>query len=290
MISTVIKSFREYLMQVGYGTGTQEMLPRLVEEFLVQQRIKDIQMVEQEQVKAFYAYLQERPLKRRPGFLSEMMISHYVYALKTFFSWLEVTEQADYNPISGIRFRRAKKNSREPLSVEEVQELFKAAETLKETAILHLFYSLGLRRSEGGELNTTDVKFKEQLLYVREGKGAKRRVVPMAEAVAKALERYYLNDRCNASVKRVKDESAFVLNATGGRMSGDGYNRVLKAVTERSGIGKEITLHHLRHSIATHLLQGGMKLEQVRDFLGHAALETTQIYARTHPSQLKLLL
>jgi integrase/recombinase XerD len=289
MIYSTIKSFKEYLHQVGYGTGTREMLPRLVEEFLEQQRITDIQMVEQEQVKAFYAYLQDRPLKRRIGYLSEMMIAHYVYALKTFFSWLEVTEQIDYNPISGIKFKRARGNSREPISVAEVRELFNAAETLKETAILHLFYSLGLRRSEGEELSTSDVKFKEQLLYVREGKGAKRRVVPMTEPVAKALESYYLNERCNASVKRVKDESAFILNTTGGRMSGDGYNRVLKAITERSGIGKEITLHHLRHSIATHLLQGGMKLEQVRDFLGHTLLETTQIYAKPNPEQLKLL-
>lgn len=289
MIYSTIKSFKEYLHQVGYGTGTREMLPRLVEEFLEQQRITDIQMVEQEQVKAFYAYLQDRPLKRRTGFLSEMMIAHYVYELKTFFSWLEVTERIDYNPISCIKFKRARGNSREPISVAEVRELFNAAETLKETAILHLFYSLGLRRSEGEELSTSDVKFKEQLLYVREGKGAKRRVVPMTEPVAKSLESYYLNERCNASVKRVKDESAFILNTTGGRMSGDGYNRVLKAITERSGIGKEIMLHHLRHSIATHLLQGGMKLEQVRDFLGHTLLETTQIYAKPDREQLKLL-
>ena len=110
-----------------------------------------------------------------------MMISHYVYALRTFFTWLEVTEGLDYNPISGLKFRRPRQNVREPLTTEEVQALFTAATTLKQRALLHLFYSCGLRRSEGEALNKADVHFRDGLLYVREGKGAKRRVIPMPQ-------------------------------------------------------------------------------------------------------------
>jgi integrase/recombinase XerD len=288
-MQAVIQAFKNYLYQVGYGDSTQKMLPALVEEFIQQQRITDISYIEQQQVKAFYEYLQTRPLQRRSGALSEMMISHYVYALKTFFSWCEVTEQIDCNPISGMKFRRPKQNNREPLSKEEITRLFTAAGTLKEIMLLHLFYSCGLRRSEGEALNINDVHFKQQLLYVREGKGAKRRVVPVTGKVMKALEDYYLNERCSSKMQ-VKDIGAFVLNKAGYRMKGDQCNTVLKSLIEKAGINKpEITLHHLRHSIATHLLQGGMSMEYVRDFLGHSFLETTQIYAQPTAGQLKLL-
>ena len=138
-----------------------------------------------------------------------MMIQHFMYALKTFFSWLEITEQIDYNPISGMKFKRAKQNVREPLTTEEIRQLFEATTTLKETALLHIFYSCGLRRSEGEALNIQDIHFKLQLLFVREGKGAKRRVVPITERVSKELEDYYLNERCSTTVKKVKDVEAF---------------------------------------------------------------------------------
>ena len=277
------------MYQVGYSESTQKMLPALVKEFIQHQSITDISYIEQQKVKSFLEFLQTRPLKLRSGALSEMMISHYVYALKTFFSWAQVTEQIDYNPISGMKFKRPKQNVREPLSKEEINQLFEAAGTLKLQTILHLFYSCGLRRSEGEALNINDVHFKQQLLYVREGKGAKRRVIPITAKVTAALEEYYLQERTNNTSKKVTDTEAFLLNNTGSRMKGDQCNKLLQQIKEKAAIQKEITLHHLRHSIATHLLQSGMGMEYVRDFLGHSFLETTQLYAQPSAEQLKLL-
>lgn len=289
-MTSIIQTFKNFLYQVGYSESTQKMLPALVKEFIQHQSITDISYIEQQKVKSFLEYLQTRPLKLRSGALSEMMISHYVYALKTFFTWLEITEQIDYNPISGMKFKRPKQNVREPLTTDEIKQLFAATTSLKETALLHIFYSCGLRRSEGEALNISDVHFKQQLLYVREGKGAKRRVVPVTEKVSQELEEYYLNERTGSTVKKVKDQEAFILNKTGNRMNGDQCNNLLKSIVEKSGISKpDITLHHLRHSIATHLLQSGMSMEYVRDFLGHSFLETTQLYAKPHAEQLKLL-
>lgn len=265
------------------------MLPVLVAEFTRQQNISDITCIDPEQVRSFYEYLHTRPLQKRSGALSEMMISQYVYGLKTFFTWLEVTEQTDYNPISGLKFKTPRQNRREPLTTEAITQLFEAATTLKQIALLHIFYSCGLRRSEGEMLNINDIHFKQQLLYVREGKGAKRRVVPMTEKVSAALKDYYLNERTISTARRAKDEDAFFINRIGNRMRGDQLNKLLKSLTAKAGSGPEITLHHLRHSIATHLLQSGMSMEYVRDFLGHGFLETTQIYARVGAEQLKLL-
>ncbi len=284
-----INDFTAWLYQLGYSEGTRNMLPACVREFLEQQQITRIDYIEPQQVRDFYTWLQTRPLKKRSGALSEMMIHHYVYALKTFFTWLELTEQIGINPISGLAFKRPRQNSRYPLSTVEIGQLFAAATRLKERAVLHLFYSCGLRRSEGEALNIADVRFREQLLYVRAGKGARRRVVPMPAAVTTDLETYWLQERCGYSAKKVKDQEAFMLNRIGKRMSGAGYNDLFKVLAGRAGLSPEITLHHLRHSIATHLLQSGMSLEYVRDFLGHYFLETTQLYARPSAEQLSFL-
>ncbi len=169
-----------------------------------------------------------------------------------------------------MKFKSAKQNVREPLTIAEIKLLFEAATTLKERALLHIFYSCGLRRSEGEALNIQDIHFKLQLLFVREGKGAKRRVVPITERVSKSLEDYYLHERCASTAKNVKDIEAFILNKRGYRMKGDGYNKMLKELIEKTHnaelINHNCTLHHLRHSIATHLLQSGMSMEYVRYF------------------------
>jgi integrase/recombinase XerD len=288
-MTSLVNEFKNYLYQLGYSEGARQTLPALVAEFLEQQQISHIGYVAQEQIIAFYDWLHVRPLKRGSGALSEAMISQYVYALRTFFSWAEVTGQTDYNPVSALKFKQPDQNSRQPLPIAAIQALFEAAATLKQKALLHVFYSCGLRRSEGEALNIRDVHFKEQLLYVREGKGARRRVVPLTQKVAADMEAYYLQERCSSAVKKVKDGDAFMLNRHGTRLQGEGYIKILNNLKDKAGIDMEITLHHLRHSIATHLLQGGMNLEYVRDFLGHRHLESTQLYAKINPQQLKQL-
>lgn len=288
-MTTIINPFKDYLYQLGYNKSTKRTLPILVQEFLDHQHITDVSCIEQQQLKLFFEYLPIRPLKRRSGALSEAMIQQYVFALKVFFSWLERTEQADYNPISGMRFKQPKKNTRQPLSTDQINELFNAATSLQQKAMLHLFYSCGLRRSEGEDINISDIHFKEQLLYVRAGKGNKRRVIPLTQKVAKDLEQYYLHERCSTLTQQVKDTEAFMLNNRGTRMKALTFRKILGRLTGKASLPKEISLHHLRHSIATHLLQGGMDLEYVKDFLGHSCLVTTHIYAKPRSSAVQLL-
>lgn len=276
----ILEQFTRYIQQIGYSKGSQYQIPNCIKEFL-EVTNKSFKNINQQDIIDFYQYLQTRPLKRRTGALSEAMIAHYVFSLKTFFNWLEQTGQIKYNPISNIKFKSPQGNPREPLSQKEIQQLFEAAQTSKETAILHLFYSCGLRRTEAENLNTSDIHFSKNLLYIREGKGAKRRAIPINEKVKTELESYYNNERTKVS------EEAYMLNRTNQRMRGDSYNKALKKIIERTEIDKEITLHYLRHSIATHLLENGLSIEFVRDFLGHSHLEATQIYVKVRARQLK---
>ena len=288
MMTKTIQDFRNYLLQLGYSKSSVYMLPECVKEFLEYHSTTTPEAVTQKHIESFYNWLQVRPHKRNEGGLSESYIYHHVYALKLFFSYLEETGQIKYNPISVMKFKRPKHNTREPLTKAEINRLFETAQSLKETAMLHLFYSCGLRRSEAVELNTKDVHFKSCMLYVREGKGHKRRAIPITTKVSEELENYYLQERSD-SQRKAKDQEAFILNRIGRRMSGDSYNRIIKGIVKTSGIARLCTLHHLRHSIATHLLENGLSLENVRDFLGHSYLEATQIYTKVSKYQLKSL-
>lgn len=273
----IIKEFKNYLQQLGYGKSSVRMLPACAESFLGLNNLTDIKAANQEQIRAFYKWLKQRPHKRREGALSEQYINHHIYALRVFFGWLEATGRTGENPISTMRFKSPAPNRREPFTQDEIKALFHACGDLRETALLHLFYSCGLRRAEAVRLNTRDIHFRQQVLYVREGKGAKRRAVPMTSKVSGELESYYLEERTQPNTK---DQDAFMPNRAGTRMGGDGYNRRLKEIAARTEIKREISLHYLRHSIATHLLENGLPVEHVRDFLGHSHLEATQIYAK----------
>lgn len=153
--------------------------------------------------------------------------------------------------------------------------------------MLDIFYGCGLRASEGAALNLSDLLFEKSLLYVRKGKGYRERYVPMSKQVKADLQEYIINQRThllNAKQSKAPDESsqALLLGRGGIRWSIQGmYHRLqlLKSKTNNEMLKqKSFGLHILRHSIATHLLQDGMRLENIALFLGHKSIETTQKY------------
>ena len=147
-----------------------------------------------------------------------------------------------------------------------------------------MYYGCGLRRTEGIKLDLKDIHFRTGLLYVREGKGAKRRVVPMSRQVQDDLKTYAYSER-----KARPGETAFLTGRTGMRINENRVSKILKELLEKAEIKTEITLHSLRHSIATHLLEAGLNVENVREFLGHSHLESTQIYTRISKKQISRL-
>jgi integrase/recombinase XerD len=260
------------------------MLPNCLKSFL-EYTLKEIDQLTPEDIINYYQYLQERPHQRRSGGLSESYIHHHIYALKLFFARQMEIGAITANPISGLTFKSPESEPRRVLTTEEIQQLYKACETLKERAVLGMFYGCGLRRSEGVKLNLEDVHFKSSLLYVREGKGSKRRVVPMNKRVKQDFENYVLKERFG-----LEDEKAFICNSNGKRTNGNYLNAMVKELLKKSSINPSgISLHNLRHSIATHLLESGLSVEYVRDFLGHKHLEVTQVYTRINARQLHKL-
>lgn len=285
-----VARFRTHLQALGYHPQTIRMLTRNVEELLERMKYQALQNISQEEILKHYEYLQQRPHKQKSGGLSEMTLHHHMYALRLFFGHLEQSGEAKTNPMSSLEFKQPHCHPRDILSSAEIQQLYQAAESYKERTVLHLFYGCGLRKTEGERLNIKDIHFREQILYVREGKHGKRRAIPITSMIAEDLKSYYHEERTKS--KNRQEANAFMLNAEGRRMRGHSHNLCLKKLIEKTRdqelIKKIISLHNLRHSIATHLLENGLSLEYVRDFLGHKHIETTQRYTRVNTNMLHL--
>jgi len=280
----LLQDFSLYVERVGYNKGSQTALPSCVREFfywLEQKGINQLENITPQHIRKHYDYLTERPNYTRPGGLSDSQINHHMYALKTFIKHQEEIGKISSNPFGVLSFPKVQSPPRQVLTLEEIKTLYQVAENMRDQAALSLFYGCGLRRSEAIKLNIIDINFKGQLLYVREGKGKKRRVVPLTEQVKTDLQNYYQYERSLYIKEITKDnQQAFILNNRGNRMLGLVYWKRMKYLAKQAVLPEKISLHHLRHSIATHLLESGLSLEQVRDFLGHRYLESTQIYTR----------
>jgi integrase/recombinase XerD len=270
------EQFYVYLTQIGYAKSTQTAQKYHLNSFLNYIK-KTIESITTKDIIKYQNYLKSKENKQTGNQLSESSIYGNMNTLKLFFNWLETNQIIPENPISPLRFKKPKTAIRTPLTKEEIKELFEAANSLQEIAMLHLFYSCGLRRSEAANLNTKDIHFTNQILYVRSGKGKKRRVVPITDKVSKALENYIISERSQTT-----ETEAFIINRRGKRMDGYSYNTAFKKLKERTNIIREVSPHYLRHSIATHLLASGLSIENVRQFLGHSDLSTTQIYTKVN--------
>lgn len=154
----------------------------------------------------------------------------------------------------------------------------------RDRAMLELAYSCGLRCSEIVGLDLDSVEFESETLRVH-GKGAKERVVPIGEPAQRAV-RHYL-DRARPALLDERSEPALLLSKRGRRLSPSDVTRRLRKRVQAAEIGGRVSPHALRHSFATHMLEGGADLRAIQELLGHSSLSTTQIYTRVEPSRLR---
>lgn len=284
------QSFREWLDILGYAPSTVRQLPICVREFLhyleAKQNITQITQIDTPIIHTYYRSLSQRGNQRLGGGLSNNYLNVHLHALDKLLEYLRKQGKLILPPL-GIPNETPNPQPVQPLTPEQVKSLYQATETheapeitLRDKAILAVYYDCGLRRKEGEQLNTTDINLDSRLLHVRKGKGSRERYVPFGQSTKNHFQSWLYDGR----PKLLKDnrESAFLLNKSGARASGNLMNRQLKTLKDQSTDASlqhmPLHLHILRHSIATHLLYQGMELEKVAQFLGHRSLESTQIY------------
>ena len=251
--------------QLGYSLPNCRTQWHRIKEFLhfAETHIgTEITSLSTENILQFYRLQQERPGKTSGKPLSQKTLWDYIRTIQAFYTLLQNTGKASHNPAATIRIEQPKTESpRIALTQQEVKELYRHTKTLQERAMLSLAYGCGLRVSELVQCNIEDIRLREGILIVPKGKGNKSRTVPMSKTVIKDLSDYLFKERLP---QHSKDPKAFIIHIRGGRMKYYTYNKLLKKLVKRTKNkiiqAKQISIHNLRHSIATHLIEQGVPL------------------------------
>lgn len=202
---------------------------------------------------------------------SRSSFKHMVYGLRYYFRHIGQNKRA-------INLPTLRKDTKLPviLNRAELKELFQSPKLLKHRVMLALIYSAGLRSAEVSKLEIADVDFHRKTIHIRQSKYKKDRIVPLSDYIAVGLKKYLVLEKPNKWL--------FNGRFVNKRYSGAGLCWVMREALKYSNIQKQVNLHSLRHSYATHLLEDGVNIVMIKDLLGHATIATTMIYL--HVAQL----
>ncbi|HCA83509.1 MAG TPA: integrase [Flavobacteriales bacterium] len=294
-LKKIYVDFTQMVLAKGFSRGKDSSYPNFVREFfyfIESNGIDSVTKVKAKHVVNYFEYLHERPNQRREGGLSDAVIRSQLFALRLLFDHLIDSGELEGSPVHIPKFIMAKSVSRNVVTLAEIRLLFNACADKRERALLSIAYGCGLRRTEIVRLNREDVDLTEGILTVREGKFGKTRTVPLSDFVLKDLREYVIQERPKL-LEFGEGTQSFFVNNQGNRMQGLAMLTYLKKIIDRTKDQKlkqkGITLHCLRHSIATHLLDNGAEMEFVQRMLGHTMIDTTHIYSKRR-KQKKIIL
>jgi integrase/recombinase XerD len=259
-----IEQFVQWMRSKRYSRNTVEAYTDAVEVFLQFVSGKAMCEIDNSDVILFN---NEYVLKRK---LSASYQNQTVSAIKLFFRTVR-NRRLD---VAKVHRPKSAKTLSAVLSREEVKLILEAHGNMKHRAMLSLIYACGLRRSELLNLKPGDVDSKRHVLIIRQAKGRKDRIAPISEKLIEMLREYYKAYRPKAWL--------FEGQTSGEKYSDKSLEKVLKQAVQKAGINKPVSLHWLRHSYATHLLESGTDLRYIQELLGHKSSKTTEIY--THVS------
>ena len=212
-------------------------------------------------------------------------ITRKLAALRSFFRFLVREGEMERSPLVLVSAPKARRSLPHVLTIEEIERLLTAPDDvsafgIRDRCLLEVLYATGLRVSELLGLRIDDIDWTTRTIRVR-GKGSKDRVVLLGDLAMDALERYMR--RARPQLERGPASDALFLSHLGRQLSVRGFHQILQEHLRTAGITRKVTPHTLRHSFATHMLEGGADLRSVQELLGHSSLSTTQVY--THISE-----
>ncbi|HHT9135897.1 MAG TPA: tyrosine recombinase XerC [Candidatus Wunengus sp. YC60] len=223
---------------------------------------------------------------------SKTTIARKFVSIRSFYKFLCREGVLEFNPVESIRTPKLNRNLPEFMSINETETLLNVPDLntllgIRDSAMMETLYSTGMRVSELGGLDVSDVDFSGGVVKVK-GKGKKERLLPIGNHALNAIQ-IYLDKRNSDSSVRIasRNSKALFLNNRGGRLTERSVARMLEKYVKKAGMNSKISPHTFRHSFATHLLDRGADLRSVQELLGHANLSTTQIYTHITTERLK---
>lgn len=295
----VVAEYAAWLDTLGFSSGVVYDYKFRIRDFfgwLESQNIQALTLLTQKHIDTYFKYLQTRPNKRRKGSLSTAHLNHNFAAVDKL---LEFLQQHGFTNVLIPTLHRIKPDKQtrinriEILTQEEIKTLYgcidnayshfsfkhREAKQYQLRLIFALYYGCGLRRREGSKIKTEDIDFDRRTVFIEKGKGYKDRIVPMSAGVYTALQDYVYNFR-----QKLKLPHKRLFIVTSGCLN-DSLQYLQSICDDEAIKAKRLSLHVLRHSIATHLLQNGMSIENIALFLGHSTLESTQVYTHVAAAQ-----
>jgi integrase/recombinase XerD len=263
-------------------------------EHLVQRGIDDLRNVTEPDVTEFLVALRKGDPDTGATALSAVSAARALIAVRGLHRFAAAEGLTDLDVARAVKPPTPSRRLPKSLTVDEVLALLDGAGgdgetdgplTLRNRALLELLYSTGARISEAVGLDVDDVDTHSRSVLLH-GKGGKQRLVPIGRPAVSALDAFLVRGRPDLA-RRGKATPAIFLNARGGRLSRQSAWQVLQDAAERAGISTAVSPHTLRHSFATHLLEGGADVRVVQELLGHASVTTTQIYTLVTVSALR---
>jgi integrase/recombinase XerD len=276
-----------YFLEVerGVSRNTVESYRRDLEKFAeyIKKARKDVSDVTRDDIVKFLMHLKDTGL-------SPTTIARNLAAMKTFWKFMVAEQITKENVAAIVETPKTWKTLPDVLNRQEIERLLdspprKGWMGIRDRAILELMYATGLRVSEVTNLKKVNVNLESGFVKCL-GKGGKERIVPLGRVAGKAIERYIRDARHKLTGKGREDDHLF-LSRLGKKISRQSLWKIMRKYTRQAGIKKHITPHSLRHSFATHLLEGGADLRGVQEMLGHADISTTQIYTHVNKDKLR---
>jgi len=281
-IDTLINHFVEYLLiDKKYSENTIKSYQNDLKKYQNFFKNKNIEMINEENIKEYLKYLKTENNEAKT-------ISHNISTLRSFYKFLLIEKKINKNPMEWIEIPKIKKSLPKTLSFEEINKLLDIKlndkYSYRNKAMLELMYSSGLRVSELVNVKIHDIDSESCIIRVM-GKGSKERIVPLGDYAIKYID-IYLKEYRNKLIKKEYNDYLF-LNNHGKKMTRQGFFKIIKNLAKQQKIKVEFSPHTLRHSFATHLLDGGADLRSIQEMLGHSDISTTQIYTHVSKELLK---
>ena len=283
----LIESFLNYLIvECGLSDNTIKGYKgdlRNFSNYLQDEGIKQFQDLRAKMIVSFIE-------KEKQRGLSENSISRSLVTIKMLYKYMIMEGKISANPMSSVNTLKLQKHLPEVLHYKTVEKILRAPDCndklgIRDKAILELMYATGARVSEVASIKASWINF--DYGYIRcQGKGSKQRIVPMGAEASKSIRRY-LQEVRPLLVKMEADEPLLFLSRTGKKLRRENIWSIVKKYAIKAGIRSNISPHTLRHSFATHLLEGGADLRSVQEMLGHSNISTTQIYTHIDRKYLK---
>ncbi len=283
---TLIDGFLRFLAtERGLSTNYQQSVLQTLSKFeqFIEERDCEVEKVDTDLIRAFF---KQTTFQEKLASTSQRI---FVVHLKIFFRWAHHRQYLSSDPMTLIEMPKKQSSIPETLTEQTITQVIQSIRgedklSLRDRAILELFYSSGLRLSEMSECRIENYLAEEKLIRVT-GKGNKTRLIPMGNQALEAIELYLKKARPELVTK--KTSSHLFLTVRGGPVSPERLRSIVKERAKAAGVEENIYPHLFRHSFATHLLEGGADLRAIQEMLGHADLSTTQVYTHVDSKRLK---